>query len=79
MMEWFTLKVIRTLWDHKKYDQDLLGYHELVLNSFLDYNRVLLGVCQLRRVFQIKNDLLPRWQGRRRKLKSQNGDLVTKR
>jgi hypothetical protein len=47
----------------------------LVLDTFLDHDRIFLRIGEFFLVIQIEDDLLAWWQGRRVELKSQHCDL----
>lgn len=69
MIEWLTLKVIRTLYAYKKICLVLfLILYSLVLHAFFDCYGVLLQMCDLLRIAQFEDNLLARGESLRREL-----------
>lgn len=65
-MEWLILKVIRTLRDDNNgqiqhSDDSFCGQYALVLNTFLDVNRVPLDLVKVRAIRQVDNDRPASW------------------
>lgn len=78
MMEWLTLKVMRTL-EHivnTLHSISRKGEHALVFDVLLDRDRVLLQVSQLCFVGELEDERFARWKSARMELQSQYGDLV---
>lgn len=77
MMEWLTLKVMRTLdyivnfWMQRQRSRRCI----LVLHALFDDNRVLLDFGESRSVIDIKDNGLASRKSRRGKFKSQDRDL----
>ena len=76
MIEWLTLKVIRTLYSYKRICLLLfLILYSLVLYAFFDRYRVLLQIRDLLRIAQLEDNLLARGESLGREFQGKDSNL----